>query len=90
LIDRYTAAIIQFRRIDPEDIPDVNKRREANLENMLASFSSLETWDQIDPVKLVVFPENVFRHEFDTKNPNQTQADRVATAVKIRVQRPMR
>lgn len=83
MIDRYTAAIIQFRRIDPEDIPDVNKRREANLENMLASFSSLETWDQIDPVKLVVFPENVFRHEFDTKNPNQTQADRVATAVKI-------
>lgn len=83
MIDRYTAAIIQFRRIDPEDIPDVDKRREANLENMLASFSSLETWDQIDPVKLVVFPENVFRHEFDTKNPNQTQADRVATAVTI-------
>jgi len=83
LIDRYTAAIIQFRRIDPEDIPDVDKRRDANLEKMLASFSSLETWDQIDPVKLVVFPENVFRHEFDTKNPNQTQADRVATAVNI-------
>ncbi|MCW4012524.1 MAG: nitrilase [Candidatus Bathyarchaeota archaeon] len=83
LIDRYTAAIIQFRRIDPEEIPDVAERRKANLKNVLASFSSLETWDVIDPVKLVVLPENILRHEFDTKDPNQTQADRVATAVSI-------
>jgi len=83
VIDRYTAAIIQFRRIDPEEIPDVNKRREANLSSVLASFSTLDTWNQIDPVKLVVLPENILRHEFDTQNPNQTQADRVATAITI-------
>ncbi len=83
MIDRYTAAIIQFKRIDPEEIPDVNKRRDANLKNVLKSFSSIETWDHIDPVKLVVLPENILRHEFDTKDPNQTQADRVATAVTI-------
>lgn len=83
MIDRYTAAIIQFRRIDPEEIPDVDKRRKANLENVLKSFSTLDTWKVIDPVKLVVLPENILRHEFDTKDPNQTQADRVATAVTI-------
>jgi formamidase len=83
MIDRYTAAIIQLRRIDPEEIPDVNERREANLKNVLASFSSLETWDVISPVKLVVLPENIMRHEFDTKDPTQTQADRVSTAVSI-------
>ena len=66
MIDRYTAAIIQLKRIDPEKIPDVNKRREANLSRVLASFSSLDTWNQIDPVKLVVLPENILRHEFDT------------------------
>ena len=43
VIDRYTAAIIQFKRIDPMEIPDVNKRRDANLKNVLASFSTLET-----------------------------------------------
>ncbi len=83
MIDRYTAVIIQFRRIDPEEIPDVDKRREANLRNVLKSFNSIETWDVIDPVKLVVLPENILRHEFDTKDPTQTQADRVATAVTI-------
>ena len=35
LIDRYTAAIIQFRRIDPEEIPDVVERRKANLKKCL-------------------------------------------------------
>ncbi len=83
MVDRYTAAIIQLRRIDPEDIPDVVERRKANLKNVLASFSSLEPWDQIDPVRLVVLPENILRHEFNAKDPNQTQADRVSTAVNI-------
>ena len=83
MIERYTATIIQFRRINPEEIPDVIKRRKENLKNVLESFSSLETWDVIDPVKLVLLPENIFRHEFDTKDSKQTQADRVATAVNI-------
>jgi predicted amidohydrolase len=83
VVERYTAAIIQFRRINPEETPDVVKRRKENLKNVLASFKSLETWDSIDPVKLVLLPENILRHEFDTKDPNQTQADRVASAVNI-------
>ncbi|MBN2336446.1 hypothetical protein JXL21_12885 [Candidatus Bathyarchaeota archaeon] len=83
MIDRYTAAIIQYRRIDPEEIPDVNKRREANLEKVLGTFKTLETWDEIIPVKLVLLPENILRHEFDEADPNQTQMDRVATAVAI-------
>ena len=83
MIENYTAAIIQFKRINPEEIPDLIKRRKENLRNVLESFSSLETWDVIDPVKLVLLPENIFRYEFDTKDPNQTQADRVATAVNI-------
>ena len=81
MIDRYTAAIIQYRRIDPEEIPDVNERKEANLKKVLTTFKTLETWDVIDPVKLVVLPENVLRHEFDSEN--STLADRVATAVEI-------
>jgi predicted amidohydrolase len=83
VVERYTSAIIQFQRINPEEIPDVNKRRKENLKNVLASFKTLETWDTIDPVKLVLLPENILRHEFDTKDPNQTQADRVASAVNI-------
>jgi formamidase len=81
LIDRYTAAIIQFRRIDPEAIPNVDERRKANLKKLLGSFESLETWDAISPVKLVVCPENIFRHEFNVKE--STQAERVASAVTI-------
>ena len=81
LIERYTAAIIQFMRVNPEEIPDVHKRREANLKKALETFKTLETWDQIIPVRLTVLPENILRHEFDTQDPNQTQADRVATAV---------
>jgi len=83
MIDRYTAAIIQFLRINPKEIPDVHERRKANLKKVLTTFESLETWDQIIPVKLVLLPENILRHEFDTKDPNQTQEDRVATAVSI-------
>ncbi len=81
MIDRYTAAIIQFRRIDPEQIPDVNRRKEANLKKMLGSFKSLETWDVISPVKLVLLPENILRHEFNAKE--STQTERVASAVEI-------
>ncbi len=81
MIDRYTAAIIQFRRIDPEQIPDVIERKEANLKKMLGSFESLETWDVISPVKLVLLPENILRHEFNAKET--TQAERVASAVEI-------
>lgn len=81
MIDRYTAAIIQFRRIDPEQIPNVIERKEANLKKMLGSFESLETWDVISPVKLVLLPENILRHEFNAKE--STQAERVASAVEI-------
>lgn len=81
MIDRYTAAIIQFRRIDPEQIPDVIERKEANLKKMLGSFERLETWDAISPVKLVLLPENILRHEFNAKE--STQAERVASAVEI-------
>jgi len=81
LIDRYTAAIIQFRRIDPEQIPDVYERKEANLKNLLEGFKTLDTWNVIDPVKLVVLPENILRHEFNAEE--STQKDRVASAVEI-------
>jgi formamidase len=81
LIDKYTAAIIQFRRIDPEQIPDVYERKEANLKNLLGSFITLDTWNVIDPVKLVVLPENILRHEFNAEE--STQIDRVASAVEI-------
>ncbi len=81
MIDKYTAAIIQYRRIDPEEIPDVYERREANLGKALKSFKSLETWDVIDPVKLVVLPENLLRHEFNAEE--STQKERVASAVEI-------
>jgi hypothetical protein len=50
MVDRYTAAIIQFRRIDPEEIPNVYERKDANLKKLLGSFESLETWDAIDPL----------------------------------------
>jgi formamidase len=83
MIDRYTAAIIQYMRINPEDIPDVRERRKANLEKVLETFKSLETWEQIIPVKLTVLPENILRHEFDTQDPNQSQRDRVESAVNI-------
>jgi len=52
LVERYTAAIIQFMRVNPEEIPDVVKRREKNLKKALAAFKTLETWDQIKPVRL--------------------------------------
>ena len=81
LIDRYTAAIIQYRRIDPEEISDVSERKEANLEKLLGSFKTLETWDVINPVKLVVCPENALRHEFNAEE--STQRERVASAVEI-------
>ena len=83
MIDRYTAAIIQYTRINPEEIPDVHERRRANLERVLGTFKSLETWEQITPVRLTLLPENILRHEFDTQDPNQTQEDRVASAVLI-------
>lgn len=81
MVDRYNAAIIQFRRIDPEEIPNVYERKDANLKKLIGSFKSIETWDAIDPVKLVVCPENVLRHEFNAKE--STQAERVASAVEI-------
>jgi len=83
LIDRYTAAIIQYTRINPEEVPDVHERRRANLKRVLGTFKSLETWDQIMPVRLTLLPENILRHEFDTQDPNQTQEDRVASAVLV-------
>ena len=81
MVGRYTAAIIQMRRIDPEDIPNVYERKEANLKRLLGSFESLETWDVIDPVKLVVCPENILRHEFNEKEA--PQAERVVSAVEV-------
>jgi len=81
MVDRYTAAIIQMRRLDPEDIPDVYERKEANLKRLLGSFESLETWDVIEPVKLVVCPENILRHEFNEKEA--PQAERVLTAAEV-------
>jgi predicted amidohydrolase len=81
VIERYTAAIIQFKRINPEEIPDVKKRGEENLKNVLETFESLETWEQILPVRLTVLPENILRHEFDTVR--STQKERVETATTI-------
>ena len=81
MVGRYTAAIIQMRRIDPEEIPKVYERKEANLKRLLGSFESLETWDVIDPVKLVVCPENILRHEFNEKEA--PQAERVVSAVEV-------
>ena len=81
MVGRYTAAIIQMRRIDPEEIPNVYERKEANLKRVLGSFESLETWDVIDPVKLVVCPENILRHEFNEKEA--PQAERVVSAVEV-------
>jgi len=81
MVGRYTAAIIQMRRIDPEEIPNVYERKEANLKRLLGSFESLETWDVIDPVKLVVCPENILRHEFNEKEA--PQAERVVSAVEV-------
>jgi len=81
MVGRYTAAIIQMRRIDPEEIPNVYERKEANLKRLLRSFESLETWDVIDPVKLVVCPENLLRHEFNDKEA--PQAERVVSAVEV-------
>ena len=81
MIDKYTAAIIQFKRINPEQIPDVKERGKENLKNVLESFKSLETWDQILPVRLAVLPENILRHEFDTQR--SSQKERVETAVLV-------
>jgi len=83
MIGRYTAAIIQYMRVNPEEVPDVIERRKVNLVRVLETFKSLETWDEISPVKLVLFPENILRHEFDEDDPSQTQRDRVASAVPI-------
>ena len=81
MIDSYTGAIIQYTRIDPEEIPDVQERKKANLKKMLETFPTLETWDVISPVKLTVLPENIFRHEFNAEE--STQKERVASAVEI-------
>ena len=81
MVGRYTAAIIQMRRIDPEEISNVYERKEANLKRLLGSFESLETWDVINPVKLVVCPENILRHEFNEKEA--PQAERVVSAVEV-------
>jgi len=81
--DRYTAAIIQYARINPEEIPDVYERKEANLEKILGTFESLETWEEINPIRLVVFPENILRHEFNDRDPKVTQTEKVESAVTI-------
>ncbi len=83
MVDRYTAAIIQYMRVNPEEIPDINLRRKANLERVVESFKSLDTWEETAPVRLTVFPENILRHEFDEADPKQTQEQRVASAVLI-------
>jgi predicted amidohydrolase len=83
LTNSFTAAIIQYKRINPEDISDVYERKEANLEKILTSFESIEVWEEIIPVKLVVFPENILRHEFNDRDPNVTQEEKVESAVTI-------
>jgi predicted amidohydrolase len=83
LTDSFTAAIIQYKRINPEDISDVYERKEANLEKIIQSFESIETWEEIIPVKLVVFPENILRHEFNDRDPKVTQEEKVESAVTI-------
>ncbi|MFH0851086.1 MAG: nitrilase-related carbon-nitrogen hydrolase [Candidatus Bathyarchaeota archaeon] len=83
MIGRYTAAIIQYMRINPEEVPDVYERRKTNLAKVLETFKSLETWDEISPVKLVLLPENILRHEFNEEDPGQTQRNRVASAVSV-------
>jgi predicted amidohydrolase len=70
-------------RINPEDIPDVHERRKANLQKVLGTFKSLEVWEQVIPVKIVVLPENILRHEFSEEDPNQSQRDKVESAVFI-------
>jgi predicted amidohydrolase len=83
MVDRYTAAIIQYMRMNPEDIPNVYERKKVNLQRVLDTFKSLEVWDEIIPVKIVALPENIFRHEYDAEDPNQNQKDRVESAVTI-------
>jgi predicted amidohydrolase len=83
MVERYTAAVIQYLRTNPEDIPDVYERKKVNLKKVLATFKSLEVWDEIIPVKIVAFPENIFRHEYDEEDPNQSQKDRIESAVRI-------
>jgi len=83
MVSRYTAAIVQYQRINPEEIPDINERRKVNLARVLASFQSLETWEETIPVKLTVFPENILRHEYDEADPKQDQRQRVASAIEM-------
>jgi predicted amidohydrolase len=83
LTDSFTAAIIQYKRFNPEDISDVYERKEANLEKILESFESIEVWEEIIPVKLLVFPENILRHEFNDRDPKVTQEEKVESAVTI-------
>jgi hypothetical protein len=51
---RYTVAIIQYARINSEDIPEVNNGKDANLEKISRTFKSLGTWQEVSPVSLVV------------------------------------
>jgi hypothetical protein len=69
MVNSYSAAIVQYMRINPDEIPDINERRKVNLARVLASFQSLETWEETIPVKLTVFPENILRHEYDEADP---------------------
>ena len=83
MVDRYSAAIVQYMRVNPDEIPDFAERRKVNLARVLASFQSLETWEETIPVKLTVFPENILRHEYDEADPKQDQKMRVASAIEM-------
>jgi formamidase len=83
MVNRYSAAIIQYQRINPEEMPNIIERKKANLAKVLASFQSLETWEETIPVKLTVFPENILRHEYDEADPTQDQKMRVASAIEM-------
>lgn len=43
MVNRYSAAIVQYMRVNPEEVPDIDARKKINLERVLASFQSLET-----------------------------------------------
>ena len=83
MVNRYSAAIVQYMRVNPDEIPDIDERRKVNLARVLASFQSLETWEETIPVKLTVFPENILRHEYDESDPKQDQKMRVASAIEM-------
>jgi len=83
MIERYTAAIIQYMRVNPEEAPDVHERRKINLANVLETFTSLETWDEISPVKLTLLPENILRHEYEEEEMSDILSERAASAVTV-------